>query len=392
MTEKKRPSVETIRCSSLPRGMVCSSSWLPAKDPIDETSDIGLDGSAVHDVVDKSERDPAAPIDALISKVSIEHGADASEVKPLFFRWRKIRSEIASWLPSFKTEERLDADLSTIGIAKLTLTGRVDLVAVVADGELLDEGDGRQPDSILVGDLKSGYLEGDYEAQVKGYGLGALLNYGEPRDGFVTGVVIYVRLGTYAIYRWGVDELHAFARQLDKQRRQAGKQYAPGESCRYCKSRLECTARENYIRAASVALVPVDGKPIANLTDEQLVDLFPKAKQLGDALKLYERILRERLEAGPLDFDEKKQLALVESQVQAIKAREAWPILAGTFGLGDDALARATTLSKTKLLEEIGRDAPRGQKGKRRAEVIEALEAAGAIDVSYRTTRRLINK
>jgi hypothetical protein len=110
-----------------------------------------------------------------------------------------------------------------------------------------------------------------------------------------------------------------------------------------------------------------------------VVDLYHRVKVVAKACEDFQDWVRMQIATqGPQAGDE-TTLVLSPRQKKVIKPLQAWPILADK--LTQEELAASMRISKTAVEEAVANKAAKGMKGKDKKAIIDALEAAGAIEI-----------
>jgi hypothetical protein len=301
-----------------------------------------------------------APDFAAIAK---DHGADPDEVETMYRYGCRAWSELAKYFPNPEAEKKLKGD---------GIQGTADLFS-------------QDSQTMTILDWKTNRIKRDAMPQVKGYGACAVDQYGMPESGTVDVIVVWLRFGEYEVKRLAQDDIERFYHEIERAKLRVGKDYSPGEACTFCKRQLECRARCDYSRAAAASLcvVPSD----SSLTPAMLGGLYHKAKFLKAALAAYDKALKMALREADITDENGDTLTLEVATRDKIDPLAAWPELVGA-GFTEEELASCVSIGKTAALKIYGNKAAKGQKGKAKAQLIDRLREAGAIQqTSFETVK-----
>ncbi len=347
------------RISSLPTLLACPSSGLPTEREYDPVSEAADGGTAGHEALAYLATDEEPDIAAIAAKYD---GVSADDVDFMYSFGSRAWRELEQYFPSPRAEEPLEGD---------GIIGRTDMF----------HNDGLTMATL---DWKTNREEADCMDQVRGYATAAVDQYGMPESGYVTCIVVWVRLGRWDIVNLNQQDIDNFKARLRYAEKRVGKSYAPGDSCMYCRRQLECEARQDFMRTAATSIATTAG---GAMTRESLALLHPQSKMLRRALTAYGDALRVALQEGPLPDGEGKVLSLVESKRDTIDPLQAWPVLEGA-GFDTEDLAGCIKMSKTAVLAVVGDRAGRGGKGRAKMALAEALRGSGAITQTVTMTVR----
>ncbi len=350
----------SLRASSLPRIELCPASAQAPEVRIESNGEEARVGTAFHEVLARSIQDGHL---AEVEDYARLHRVDGDELAILCATgWRYWTRELEQWFPHPVFEHELRGT-----IAGVEITGHPDVMSIV-DGE------------VRVLDWKTGRLDPDAEPQLKGYGWLALYSHLDAnynRDSLnpdlrVRACKVRVRDGTADWQTWDAAEIGGWMaglvlRVLDRPA------YGPGvDQCRYCPLAHECPARRVLVRSAfSTVGTVADYEMGGNLTDQELIDLYPRlqlaeseAKKARDLVRSEVAIRNSRVVAGgmvlSLDLQERRELDYLL----------ALPVLHGYLSEGQiEQLAR---LRLTEVEAAVKSMVGKGQK----KQVIEELRAA----------------
>jgi hypothetical protein len=244
-----------------------------------------------------------------------------------------------------------------------------------------------EPYRVSVLDWKSGWGDGDYEQQLRGYAYLALRQEPDAQEAYC--VVMHVRRRRCKGYLWRREELDEWHSWLMD--RVKDETYVPGAHCRYCPRSLECPAKEELLRQSVGTILPpglwrddvakqfvesLPKDPIGRGTLEAFT--LERLRVIRTAVDLYEAAIRADVAAhgGELPtHDSRVTLKLVEEVRRPLDGPKAIPIIEKYPAAAD--WRKACRVSKTELQKIV--KAPRGQKKYAVAEILEALDAGGAM-------------
>lgn len=343
--------MKKVRASKTDLFFDCASSVLEPDNVHEPKYDASRLGTAVHESL-------AARVnghDIELEEIADKHGIDLDDLVPLHTYGLKAWRELRSHIQEPQTELPVESDL---------LTGHADII-------------GRDGDSLIVLDWKSGWLRQHKNFQMASYAHGARAKYGMPKSGIIKTVLVWLRYGEIDVADYDNQKLDQFAQIFKKQLTSIGKHYAAGEWCAYCPKRLDCGTYHAYVRSA--ALTISESKEISR---ETLAELYSKSRLVKKAIDAYEKALRNELAHGPLALPDGKEISLASYEKATIDAVKAWPVLTKDCGFSRDDMAEVTHISKTAVEKIVNDRAPRGHKAKAKRLVIDNLKDAGAITMS----------
>lgn len=355
---------DTIRASEAPIVIECGLAATPPVNPIDTAGPEAALGSAVHDSVQAwIERGRTGEPEA--QPHANQYGVDPAAVL-----------ELALAAPP--ALDAIHEDLTTL-VAETPVRGggvrgRIDALALVQGNDGVF--------AAAVADWKTGRdpVAGSKPAQRLAYASAVEAEYGMPSQGYVYTAEIWLATGDILESRFDADSIAGFrARIADRLARPTAR---PGPHCRYCRRLHECEPRDAYLHAGARALVALSQELP---TPEALAQVWEQSRALKQALERYEAAVDAHIEtAGGLDLPDGRRIEHMTVTRDHIDARAAWSTLE-QYGLGADEINATLSVSKTELLKIISARAPRGKKAAAKADLMTALDVAGAI---ARTTSR----
>jgi len=347
----------------------------------------GRVGSALHVAAKALVRKEEIPLDEIYCK----YGLKASERRDLAILIACVRKYCAEQLHTAGWDQRLVTEERLEGVFE-TETTIYDL------GGTMDVG-GFSADQTIWGtiDWKTTRLQNaDYAAQqmiylwlAKEWIKKHLPPHRWPQ--YYQYHIVFVRDWTEEVSEaYTADQLdHWLAGFLDRVESWDGREYNPGGACIYCPRQADCPAVYAMLTAMARALD--DGRfteTAERASDDELVHFKVQAGAVGNLIRNAMDLLKALVvgRGGEIAGDE-GVLAITPKQRAVIDPLKAWPICEEE--LTDEQIANAVTLSKTALLDEIGKLAPRGQKTKAKEEFWARLEDAEAVEVNEYVELRL---
>jgi hypothetical protein len=242
----------------------------------------------------------------------------------------------------------------------LTITGTADVLAMTQD-------------ECRVVDWKSGRVRSDHWAQLATYGLLGAHAMGVQR---ATVTLVWLRYGEYETRHLDSEALAYHADQI--RAAVASREFVIGEHCTYCPRRATCPAA---IAETQHAIEVLTRKPEYVVADLAKAGALPEllrnctwaaaaAKKAREAVKRYVAEQGEVKQNGQVMY-------LKETYRRRVLPRAGWNILRDTLGEDLDRAVKVTLGEAQKIVAERSR---RGDKGKAKARLMEALEDAGAVE------------
>lgn len=359
-----------IRCSSTDRVMACASSLTPTDHPYSPNNDAAREGHAAHAAMAVVVAGAEPDVDA----IAAEYQVSRDELVSLVSKGRKAWGELQRWFPEAVPERHARADLG----GDVELAGTADVMSV------------RRDHHAAVLDWKAGWKPSEHPHQLMSYAYLAANLAGGVQD--VLAVEVWLRLGTFRVYRWSTDQLAAYAVRLAEQTEHVGKQWGPSPAaCQYCPLQLTCQARADYLAGGADGLIPIAGNRYA-VTRELVGQLWDKRTELRRALDRFDSIAGALLEEGPIPLDGERELRLVTSERSRIRAAQSFAYLRGVLELTPEEADRVLSVSKTKLAEVLKARAPKGKGAAAIRKVMTDLEQSGAIETYTHTEKRVVRK
>ncbi len=360
---------QTIRCSDAPINIECGKSAEPPRLEIDTSGPEATLGTACHDSLQHwTDNGFIGEPDA--EPFAAQHGVDPGQVAALV--------QAAPGLL-----ERCDADfvgaVAEVAIKSDIERGRMDLVNVITNNDLLT--------NINVVDWKTGRdsATGSKRAQRLAYASALEATIGWPMSDHIYTAEIWLACDTVIEDRFTLQDIEAYRAKL--RARLERPTARPGVHCKYCRRLHECEEHDAYLRSAATALAPVaEGA----LTSHAIAALWDQSRALKAALAKYEQAVDALIDlTGELPLPDGRRIVRQSINRDSIDARKAWPIMTAA-GLGPDQINDALSISKSKLLEAVGKLAPRGKKAIAKTDLMLSLDTAGAIARSASYKKRVL--
>jgi len=339
------------RCSRLPLLLACGGAAVPPMVSIEPVSEPAELGTEAH---------------SLLSEAVEAGGADpdgSSEAHTLARMGLALRRKI--YRPPVPTETEVAfADEFAVFI----LTGNSDEVT----GNYVD-------------DWKTGRVDSDYSAQLKGYAL--LLLRAHPGLETVVTRVLWLR-------EQEVDQVTVTRAQAAEFERLIVERVVnwdgvlhPGKHCHFCPRSHECAGKTHFERMAVRAFLTADltsAETVLALPPEERMALYQQAKLVSGLAETVIGAVRESLTSGPLSAGG-RTLTLVESQTRKLSPLQALPVI-NSQGFSDEEIASCVSISIEKVKDLAAKHAPpRGGASAKRG-IVRALTEAGAVshELAYR--------
>jgi hypothetical protein len=347
--------MKTIRASRLPLLVACPASQTPPAVRVESDDAAARLGTATHEGMALMATGFPADAEALAA----EHNVEADELRMLLGMGRRVLDVVGPHFPTPDVEWEC-----SFGDADLTLTGHPDLLSVVDD-------------EVRIADWKTERVERDATEQLKGYAWIAMNAKGRSSARVVKIAIRFQRADTLV---FTLDELRSWWDWLKRHLEDEGS-YRPGPHCSHCPRRFECPAHAKQLHYFALALTEPE-HPLA--TD--IIDLSP-----GDLLHAYRMVgvvaarcqeFREAVKArvkgcgGTLG-----RLTVTEKPRTSVNVERGWDAILEDLSTAD--LKALLKIGKSDLETAVKATAPRGQKGKAVAELMDRLARAGAIDTTY---------
>lgn len=353
-----------LRCSSLPRLAACAPALDPPAMRIEgdrEPSDLGTAFHAMIAAVINGS--PSALSEESFAETAAHHNVDEDDLRPLVYWAAKAWSEqLAPHYPNAETERHMHADDPDAGVS--------------LDGHLDVSGYDDPSREVRILDWKSGFTDGDYRDQLKGYAMLALLEFPDATAARVSKVQVREqRIDTWVFTR---AELNGWWMWLTQHLRDRNT-YRPGPHCGYCPRALTCEARMTALRQAyGWAVMLTEGPESLAVAMTEVVDGLRAVKKAAEAAldAIRADVIAHGGKHGPLSIS--------ESNRRKIRMDRAHEVLVEELGM-----ERLIPLLKVtnKAVEEAAKEAaPRGQKRKVVAALWDRLGQAGAVEIEVTKT------
>jgi len=351
--------MKTIRCSALPRIFACPASAETPEIVIDQSSPDAQLGTAAHKVLARIVREELniVPYEMFGEFPSVDH----DQLKMLCWNGLKIWKQIREQMPEPIVEQFYS------GTIFVSLTSN--------DTNIKDTPDivSHHNHQVIILDWKSSESSNAYH-QLMGY---LHLAAGGIKFEKAKLITVWLREGILDVIEVPFMELYEWFEKLQDTILHSST-YGAGAYCRYCPQRLDCPARNKMLQNTALVLADTDRQ----LVPAEMAELWPKAKQLEQALGQYKDQMRELLEGGALPMGNGMQLALEDCKREKLSPTVVTKAVYESGKLTEDEMLETFTVNKKRLLDAIAGKAERGQKGKVRQEFMEYLRDVGAVEVT----------
>lgn len=323
-----------IRASSVPRLFLCPASAKEPEIKTDEKSEYADRGTNVHRALESFILNGKAPeVSSKEESELIASGMRLWDENKYVFR------------KSLLAESRHEAGV---------LSGTMDVI-------------GFDDEAIVVGDWKTGQKK-NVRPQIMAYIWLAREKYG-PRE-YYTGAIFWLADESFESFQVYDEDLDAFYAKVQEELGKAESTYNPGEACAYCKRKLSCKARREYISGTATALAASGGSSAGF----RLGDLWDRSRELKKALDNYEKTVKAEIDAnGSIELPDGKRLTRRTYEKHVLNPEKSLSVLK-RHGIDGSALYEVMNLSLPKAKKQaFSEDA-----------LIEDLNRAGALKtVSY---------
>jgi len=357
----------SFRCSSLPRIIGCNASTKrPAYKEIEPLSEPASLGTAIHkalQIVVDNNLDYPPDLTKIIDLYDIE---DVDELIRLIWTGVNAWKSLKNWMNVTRTEQKMECNIGD----KWRLTGSADI-------EGMDIQDG-----LIIVDWKSGYVQKDVKHQLYGYAKLGLNKYQDIDHGKI--IVVWLRHNAIEVKDFDRDYIDGeWTELLESSFR--GHKYTPApDFCDYCPNRFGCTAKNLMMRSAGTELIKADVK---QKIPAILGNFYDRSKMLKNALKRYEDTMKQQIEdsGGSFEFPDGRFASFAEEERKEIDMTRSWPIIAQYFDCDGtvpelmNEIGTSMKFGKKDLMNFVKALAPRGEKGKAIASLMDDLEKAGAV-------------
>lgn len=359
-----------IRCSALPRLFKCPASKAEPAIEVQSSDPAARMGTAVHEVMAKMVQRSVLSVDVEYCKlVGDKYGFtddQQTELQMLAHCGAKTARPILEMLTGWKAEKDLE-----ISWRDFTLTGHPDMIGESVDGwVIIDWKTGR--------DIGQNYWD-----QLKGYAVLNAADHGAMDDLPVKLVIVWCREQQYEVRDFTPDDHLPFLDRINYAIVRSNA-YSTGSQCAFCPLQTTCPARMDALGDAMAALEPTKR---VELSPAQLGDLWERAGLVSRAVEQYKAMVKQVIEAqGSITCSDGSVLSFRESERDKLRPDVTIHELTKYYGVNtDDTLMRfldALSISKSEMATIISKHAPRGEKGKRVDEILEAIKSKGGIETT----------
>ena len=369
----------TMRASFMPIACKCPGALDVGTEALairEDTGDVTAGGNAVHEVCQVIVRTGDRPED--LGPWIEKYACDADRLGVTSWQALKFWRQHGGRYSYPQTERPVSAPFGPF-----KLTGHLDLLSI-------DSGDFAE---IL--DWKGGYrTEVDVEPQMRSYAYCVAHELDLERIGATV-----VWLGdqpepTYQRWEWSMLDLAQWVTQTVDNINKRENRYTVGDHCRYCPRFFTCPAQCALVQGT---LRDLGGMVTAAEDDqiepERVAAIYPAVQNVDRLCKAYHDLIRRIVALnGPVPVDDRMALALIPGVKHSIDARKGWPTMLQALEGDQEEIAKCLTVKKADFLAAVSDLAPRGLKGKRKKEVLEDLEEAGAVTTKTITSLRMVRR
>ena len=381
------------RCSSLDRIVACPGSILPTDGPREAGGADATLGTAKHEALAHVPKGTEPNLE----EIAARHGVDMEELVLAVKFGRQAWEEIGQFFPSPMVERKLKADpicVGTMDVGQAVYTGEGINVSIIADEPSEQDREDRlipavkttvrhDPAALRLADWKTGRGTDLHPAQLKGYAIGMVAEFGWPANDVVTVFEIWTRHRRIITTNVDGTDLEGFRATLlgiiDTAISWPSRlEYAAGGHCKFCPHRPDCQVRAAWLRDATTALVAVDHKK--SITVEMLGRLYVKAKEVDRAMRQFWKAVDSALDDGPIPLPNGQRVERVETEREKIAAGPAIGALMDRLDFGtDDREALLGDVAKSAIDRWAKGVAVKGKRAALLRDVYTELRGAGAI-------------
>lgn len=356
-----------IRSSSTPMLMTCTPAILnPDKlQVVEQENETSLLGTLVHGQCENLVATGSYDLEGLRQRLN---EADYDRASMLFSNFLSVWRVASVHMRRPEVEQDFNVELT-----HCILTGHIDCRHV-------------EPTRAFILDYKTGRQHEDHYHQMASYAYGtwAQQDYPAPYTVYVTSV--YLEDNAVKPYEFTNGQLEEWAAELSA--KILDTHYMTGRKCAFCTLQDTCPAYAVYGANARAFLLANPNIPAPTweaMTPEDRGALVDAMYVLEKSIARVKLGLRNQVKkAGSLDVGEGKEYALVETNERQIDVTKAMPVLVAR--IGKQAVARNSRLPLDAVLTEFAAKAAKGKKAIARKDLLEELEAVGAI-VHSKSTR-----
>jgi hypothetical protein len=294
-----------------------------------------------------------------VQQLADEHGVEDVEDLGLLLAFvRQAVESLRENFPSPIVETKLAVQLAD----DVLLTGTPDMQSVF-------------PDTVSTADYKSGWKHNDHYDQLRSYAILGTEVHDKPK---ATVSLVWLRdrkIDTRSITR---EELKPFKDQIVASARQVEAQnYRTGEHCQFCPRSHECPARHALVRQTVRDIAGIDIDRL--LATPNLGEVYAGLKCIEKSCDDFRSALKMAVEqkGGEHVAADGSKFAFTEINKRELDPMKSWPVLSAR--LSPEAIAGSMKISLTKTLDAIGETAGKGMKGTVKEQLVNDLDAAGAI-------------
>lgn len=361
-----------LRCSQLPLAFICPGSVRPEGLVISESSESSALGNATHEglaVLVETGHVPWGDTGELARRYDV----DERELQVLLALGARLWREAMALYPMPEASAEHELAWRDPGGAFI-LTGHLDAVAWL--GPL-----------VRVADHKTGRLDADYREQLVGYCVLALARGEALGTTEAEALALWVRDREIERHRMRRDEVRAWLERVRRRIVEWDGVYHAGRHCPHCPRAHECPAGRALVRrdveaiAADESLAEIDDDALDALGPDRVVALLAKADlarhvggRVRDAIRAYVQRRGDVVGGG-------QRLTVRGDERRELDVLSAFGVL-NELGFTDDEYAEIITLSLAAAERVVAKRAGRGKGAAAKRDLVEALEAVGAIQIN----------
>ncbi len=356
-----------LRCSGLPLNFKCPGSARPPALKIRTMSDPAALGIAAHTALQGVVTN-GGPSPEELTELAIKEGVDTEDLRILLACGAKLWREVRESFPGAETEVEIVADFGDF-----VLSGHPDLHSYRAG-------------VVRAGDWKTGRVDSDYSAQLKGYAV--LLRRELEKAGIevteATGTVLWVRDCEAENYTLDSAAFDQFVASIREQIVNWDGTHHPGTHCTFCPRWHECEARVAHDRGAvetfsSKQIRAIDIDELTHLSDGQKLELYHQAKLVAELAETVKGVVKRYIQThGPIVADGQR-LAVVPEERSKVVAEKAWDVLEES-GFTHAEFVQCVNIGVTAMKSVTAKKAGRGHGAGAIRELMAKLETAGAVE------------
>lgn len=355
----------SLRPSNADRAWLCPASLHPAEDePLIEVVGEGGPaniGSAAHEAMACIVEDKPFDLDVICAKYHVEK----DEVS--FLVW--AADKYAKMIREQFDVEAWTAEKPMSCHTPFRMSGTADMIGLTLDRK-----------TVINADLKTGRADTSYEHQMRAYAYMALNEYKTAES--VVSLILWARDLEVQKWEWTREDLENWiAKMQTRVWDWDGVNYAVGSHCTYCRRHASCEARIAEMKSVQ-ALMALHKDPPPVLVGDDLRRAWRATIDIPKLFEAWRDRQKERVIAtGSIDLGDGTELAVVErNSAPLIDTEKAVKVLQAGFKFSDSDFFAVCDVKIGGVKDQVAKNAARGEKGKARKEVVEALTKEGALE------------